>query len=196
MNVILLAGYKEPLQVALTKVNGLSWIDFQIQRLLDMNFNVVTVLGYNFADDILSNSHLIQKTEMIFDTNNNPNWMTNLKSGLYTFSNYGFALPLETLAPGKFIWDKLIESYYKHGSNHHIIQGHAPLKGKMKAGFPILISEFGRDFLIERESQSTLNDKDLKALKVPFISSEILYKCSPNNLKNYDQEISKWAQAN
>lgn len=186
-SVILLCGYKREFPLAIEQLKNQSLVNHQIDQLLRLNLNVIVSLAYEYADIIIDHTPLLEKCEMVFDTNESPNWITNIKSGLFSIPQFGFVLPLETPTPQLWVWNHLLKAHNKIENRAHMIQPCVPVKGQIKPGFPLLITESGKHFLLDNESDSVFSSENLSITRFPILSPEILFQFNVKNISHLNE---------
>ncbi len=166
MKTILACGYthqhdKHP---ALTVFENKLWVDWQIEKLLELNHEVVIVLGDSFSEKILSHSQLISQCELVFDTNGAvTTLMTNVKSGLYQVNNYSFILPITTPCAHSKVWANLTNHYHKVCDDKlHLVKRFLPQNKNTSGTYPLLITPAGRTFITKQSGLKGLDDQKIQ----------------------------------
>jgi hypothetical protein len=182
MNKIILLAGESNLSTALTEVNGMPFIDWQIQNLLSLNFEIYVVVDTKSSDLIIRNSKKLDECELVYDANYNSSFMTNFRSALYVTYNMSFILPLTEFNYPKEVYKKLMNNYLKFGSNtnFHMFQTHSIKNGIFKPIFPILITAKGNHYLRHNKSIDNLNENQLhiynglvKPASEPLLSPQV-----------------------
>lgn len=182
MKLILLAG-QNPLNldepVALCKIGDELLLDLQIQNAFTLGFEPLVVLDGADADTVLRSSKKISDVELVYDTNDIPSFMSNLRSGLYGTNRECFVLPIWQTSPVKKAWQQLTYSYHHRElqSAAHLLQPYCPIYGEMTPGYPLFVTASGRSFLKNTKDLLSLSDVRILKAKVavsqPSITSQV-----------------------
>ncbi len=171
MDVLLLAGYR--VDCAQTQIELL---DEQIIKLKSLGLTPTVVLSGPFADEVLRNSKPLRDCELVYDTNDQPTLMTNLKSGIHVTTHTCFALPLEIPCPPKEHWVALKLAFQRAGFT--IKSSFLQLTDAQGApchwGFPLFVTRLGRHLLLNEENLTSLTDPRLHVLYSTKEASEAL----------------------
>lgn len=178
MKVILLAGqnpFSLTYPVSLAAFDNQPLLDHHIELVVKLGFEPLVVLDGKDADLVLLNSKKLAQVELIYDTNDIPTFMTNLRSGLYATHRECFVLPIWQQIPSKKAWQQMIYSYYHRDLNQlaHVVQPYCPVNGEMTAGFPLLVTKNGRLFLRRNKDIQSLSDERVKLARVAVLQPAI-----------------------
>ncbi|MCB0391308.1 MAG: hypothetical protein KDD58_08455 [Bdellovibrionales bacterium] len=174
MKITLLAGnFLNPQNFlyALEKVDNKLFIDYQLEKLLALNYEVDVVLGYRYSEEILRDSLFIRKCHIIFDPNENENnLLTNLYAGLFALYGEGFYLPIQFKCPDLYDWQRMIKRFYQVTSDgYEILRPYIPCEGVLEAGYPLGVSRKARELIMKDRSKQNLEDFLLKEYKMPIL---------------------------
>lgn len=179
MKTLLLCGYRacdpsEPLLgTAAHADDGATLLDHRIRQLRALRHDVICVLAGAKADEVLRLCPRIQETELVFDTNEPTNLMSNLRAGTFAVPNQAcFVLPLEVPLVRPEVWEFLRNEYGKLG----FATAHGFLRLESAPyGFPLLLSRQGVKQLTASTPIQQLNDPALNplVLTLPNTNSSI-----------------------
>ena len=175
MRVLLLCSYRalDDGEVALgleRDENGKTLIDAQIEKLLAMDMQVTCVLAGVSADEQLRQCPRLAETDMVFDTANPLNLLSNAREGAASAPHEAcFVLPVEVPAPAKEVWDFLRTAYSQVGyqTETSVLQAVVPSQGApWHFGFPLLFTFQGTRNLQDNDDLCGLVDARLKYLQL------------------------------
>lgn len=178
MKITLLAGnFENPknLLYALEKVNNQIFIDYQLEKLLALNYEVDVVLGYRYSEEILKSSKSIRKCNIIFDPNENEGRpLSNLFAGLFALYGEGFFLPIQYQSPDLSDWQRIIQRLFQvTNEGFHILRPYCPIQGSMKAGYPLGVSRPAREIFMKNRKIDYIEEAGLKEYKMPILDKNL-----------------------
>lgn len=147
MKAIILAGYTHCEQhPALEKLNGEFRIDILIKELTQIGLSPSVVLGDNHSDEILHNSALVHKCDLIFDDfGPDASKLTNLKAGSKVINSGGLIVPIYSAVPDYKAWNRIKNHYFTKGidAKKQFVWPFFPKSGAMLPTDYFFITHFG-----------------------------------------------------
>jgi hypothetical protein len=176
MKTLLLCGYRNSEQdediLGLERdADGVTLIDRRIGQLRALDHQVVCVLAGSHADEQLRQSRLIEDCELVFDTNEPCNLISNTRSGAFVCDGEAcFIWPIEIPPPPIAVWNFLRNEYGKVGfaTSHAFLQTVSPQGAPCHFGFPLLMTREGGKVLRKLSDLRSLVDTRLKTLHLEF----------------------------
>lgn len=158
MKVLLLSGYRKSPNPGMTCLNG------RIAELQALGLEPVVVISGNDADDLLRQNRLLPDCELVFDTNEAVNLLTNVRAGLAGLDHACFTIPVELPIPPASVWISLKRAWQQYGydGKFHVFQPVDGLGTLCHYGFPLLINDSGRDLLLKTGDLTGLTDPRVK----------------------------------
>ena len=178
MKITLLAGNFENTSntlFALEKVNQQLYIDWQLEKLMALNYEVDVVLGYRFSEEILRESLLIRQCHIIFDPNEaEGSPLSNLFAGLFALYGEGFFLPIQFKSPSLIDWQRMIKRLYQVANDgYHTLRPYCPIEGSMQPGYPLGITRQAKTLLMKDRKINKIEEAQLKEYKMPVLDSHM-----------------------
>lgn len=166
MRVLLLCGYRnDPNQaLGMSASEGLSLLDQRIKALIDMGFEVTTVVAGLQSDEQLRHSRHMSKTELVFDIQGDQATLaTNLIAGIKSLGGRGaFVLPVEVPLAPTDVWRRMMEESRRVGlTDAHVIQTVDAEGAPCHLGFPLFLTAKGVERLNRLQNFSSLIDPRL-----------------------------------
>lgn len=182
MKITLLCGnFENPKQhgYALERINNQLLIDFQLEKLLSLNYEVDVVLGYKYSEEVLKLSQHIRRCNLIFDPNEESGSpLSNLFAGLYSLYGEGFFLPVQYLSPSLAEWQHMIQKLYRSiGEGYQLLRPYCPIQGFMAPGYPLGISRSGKNTLMNHRRISKFEEAGLAEYKMPILNRDLSQPC-------------------
>lgn len=178
MKLLLLAGddsVDSGSLVALRPMGRQIWIDWQIERMQTLGFEIGVVLAGPLSEVILQASRRIQDCDLVYDTAT-PHFhlLSNLRAGLYSVVKDALALPIFTPCPQRGILHKILHHPHRCAvPGLHIAQPYFPSSGSLHPGYPIYVSKKGNELLKWDDEIDSLQHSSLTVSAVPILDSSI-----------------------
>ncbi len=177
MKVLLLCGYRTsdeqetPLGLERDS-DGITLIDQRIQQLQEMGLEVICIVAGNIAEAQLRQCSRIANVELVYDDEQHPSLLTNIRFGLEAVDDDGcFVLPVELPSPPAEYWARLKEEWRKvrFDSDYSFLQGVDTTTGApCHLGFPLIVTRAGNKQIVSTPEIRQMLDARLKYLCLNF----------------------------
>ena len=120
MKAVILAGHydNEATSPCLLKYKNQFLLDYQIEKLIKLKYQVVVVLGDKHADRITRECKNLQLTELAYDDiEDSISFMSNIKAGITGVNNGCFVLPVHVPCPEDEVWNLMRIHLHREGFN-------------------------------------------------------------------------------
>lgn len=166
MRIILLAGYRKAATEDcpwLTKEAGLAVLERRIRESFRYGKECVVVLGGETADDALRLCPSLEKCELVFDTSENLNLLSNLKAALKTGADPALVLPAELSFGDPAAVQRLIGWAAQQGvrAPAHFFQIAETSGYLVNQGFPLILTLRGAQEILRNTTITGLADLQL-----------------------------------
>lgn len=174
MRVILLAGYRQT-DVEncpwLARENGVPVLEQRIRDAFRFGQECVVILGGECADEALRVCPSLEQCELVFDTNENLNLLSNLRAAVKAGLDPALVLPAELRFGDVSTVRKLIGWAAQQGvrSPAHLIQVTDPSGRLVNHGFPLVLTLRGAQEILRNTTIGSLADTQLNANTVPLL---------------------------
>lgn len=151
MKALLCAGFEKEFPIRL---------DTHIAHLEKMNFEIVVVIGGFNSEQVLCQSQLLERCELVFDTNDNElSLLSNIRAGMHTTEDSILVHPAGSDLINERSFQELVKAYYHAGLR---TESH----GFWTGDFPLLITRSGNQFFRKAADLTGLNDPRISLVKL------------------------------
>lgn len=166
MRVILLAGYSKTSTEDcpwLAEEAGLPALERRIRESFRYGKECIVVLGGDTADDALRRCPALEKCELVFDTSESPNLLSNLKAALKTGADPALVLPAELSFGDPPVVQRLIGWAAQQGvrAPAHFFQIAETSGTLVNQGFPLILTLRGAQEILSNTTITGLADLQL-----------------------------------
>lgn len=180
MKIILLAGTcahpENEVPVSLQLREEKIWLDHIIEKLLPLRYEIEIVIGKYYGDEILRESKLASKCDIIFDPNEDEiGKFSNFKSALHAVNTSAILFPVSEALPEYQVWQKIAFKLQnsKYGE-FDLVRPYCPVAGQMQGGFPLGVTRSCREKVLKNSTVQNLSHEALIEYKLPVLDLQVV----------------------